>query len=111
MSEYLLVLVYGPVLNARFVRTYHLPVDLEALREEEDLKVERPALHVCVEVVEGGIVDDGLVVRAPPQVVREKRGEVCLPHADISSDGHELTGSHELPPRICEEMPAGETPA
>ena len=80
------ILKDGAVLDNDVVLPGDIHDILEALVEEVDLEVERPARHVGVEVIEIGVELDGFEVGLPSIVAGKQGGECGLPAPDISSD-------------------------
>ena len=62
-------------------------VELELVGEEEELRVERPCLHVAVEVREVRVLVVRLVVRDEPVALHEPRHERGLSRADGACHG------------------------
>src|SRR5512143_3360818 len=85
-SEDLDIFVDRSVLNARRLAVFDLPLILEPLAEEIDLKVKRPARHVRIKIVEVGIVDHRLQTTAPSELCGEGVRECGLPYSDVSGD-------------------------
>ena len=79
------VLVDGAILNhvlAAIADVHHLT---EAAVQEEDLDVERPALHVLIETVEIRIVLHFLVVRLPVEMLGQEPRQGSLARAYVAS--------------------------
>jgi hypothetical protein len=66
-------------------------------RSEVDLEVEAPALHVGVERIQVGVVDDRLVVGEPTQLGGQPVRELGFAHADVPGDGEEVALAHSRP--------------
>src|SRR5690606_13688854 len=69
---------------------------LEPAGEEEHLEVERPPVHVPVEVREIRVVVHALEEGGPAEVLGEDLGERALPRADVAGDGDVGLGAPAL---------------
>ena len=78
------VLIDGAVLDDVDIALRDFNHLLEALVQEVNLQVERPACHVGIEVFQIGIVVHGLKTRAPPVVLGKQLGQGGLAAADVS---------------------------
>jgi len=81
------ILENGAVLNDGFGALANLHDVLEALVQEVDLEVERPAAHVLIEIVEIGVVVDGLEACRPAVVGSKELGEGGFATTYVSCDG------------------------
>ena len=82
------VFVDGAILDDGFVAAEDGEDLLVAVVQEEDLEVERPALHVVVKVAEVGIVVGGFEVHFPAELFAELFAERRFPGADVAGDGN-----------------------
>lgn len=80
------IFVYSTVLHHRSVTAEDLEHLLITAVEEEDLKVERPALHVVVEVAQVGVVIGRFVMNVPSEMAAQLLGKGGLTGADVSGD-------------------------
>src|SRR5690625_3911402 len=82
------VLVDRPVLNDPLAGVHLGEVLLQALAQEEHLRVEGVGAHVLVEVLEVGVLLDGLVDGRQVEGFREDAGEARLAGPDVAGDGY-----------------------
>jgi hypothetical protein len=88
-GENLSVLVHGAILNHRIGAVENLVVVAQTPREEEDLGVESPLLHVLIKVGQIGIIIHGLVKGFPTQLLAEKSCEGGFAHSHVAGNGDE----------------------
>ena len=84
------VLVDRAVLHHRAGVVGELLVEPELVRQKEDLAVERPALHVAVEVLQERVARVRLVEGGQPEPVLQELGERRLACANVAGDGDVL---------------------
>ena len=84
------VFVDGSVLNDRVVALQNIEHLLVAMVEKINLQVERPPLHVVVEVCEVGIVVSAFEVRLPVEMAGEFFTERSFACANVPGDGDVL---------------------
>lgn len=89
LREYFCILIDGPVLDDGFRGFGNQLLVTESMRQEIDLEMERPPMHVSVEIGQIRIVFHGFEVRFPMVSFGEKSCERGFPGSDISGDGNE----------------------
>ena len=86
-SEYIGVFIDGPVLDYGPVSAQDFEHLLVSAVEEEDLQVERPTLHIVVEVTQVRVVVGRFIMDIPAEVLTQLFGEGGFTCADIAGDG------------------------
>ena len=102
-GEDLRVLVDRPVEHRRAVEVPDLPVGLELAREKPDLRREREAGHVAVEIPEEGVVLVALVEGVHAEALLQEADQARLAGADAPGDGDEPGLHGGCPPRLGRE--------
>ena len=77
----------GTILDDGFFATRNGHYILESLVEKVDLQIERPALHIFIEVFEIGVEVYRFEEGRPSVVLGKHFGECGFPAADVSGDG------------------------
>ena len=77
----------GTILNDGFFAPRNGHHILKSLVEKVDLQIERPALHIFIEVFEIGVEVYGFEEGRPSVVLGKHFGECGFPAADVSGDG------------------------
>jgi len=62
----------------------------KAVGEEIDLQIEAPALHIEIEILEVGIVDDGFVESPPAEAPGDYVGHGSFADSNVAGDSDEI---------------------
>ena len=82
------VLVDGSVLDDLLSAFLQFSQLSESRSQEENLQIERPTLHVLVEIIQVRVVIHLLEMRLVAVVFCEERGQRSLSRPDVSGDGN-----------------------
>ena len=90
LGEDLGILIHAAVLDDRGGMLCQVVVGAQAVRQEEDLRMERPGIHVRIEIGQVGILGHRLEERLPAQAHTQQLHQGGFPHANIASHSHKL---------------------
>ena len=89
VSENFHILIDCPVLDYAAIFGGNLALITEAMVQEIDLQIERPALHVTIEITQVGIIGHRFVEWFPAHLLSDNISKCGFADADIAGDADE----------------------